>query len=56
VIGWRAGAARSGDGEAGDLLVRVKICVPRNLDAEAEASIETLGRFEDPAIRKELFS
>jgi curved DNA-binding protein len=44
------------EGAAGDLLVRVQIRVPRDLDAEAEAAIETLQRFEDPAIRKELLS
>jgi DnaJ-class molecular chaperone len=44
------------DGSAGDLLVRVQIRVPRDLDAEAKAAIETLERFEDAAIRKELFS
>lgn len=50
------GVPASGKAEPGDLLVRVKICVPRDLDAEAEASIEALGRFEDPTLRKELFS
>jgi DnaJ-class molecular chaperone len=50
------GVPAAGKGEPGDLLVRVKICVPRNLDAEAEAAINALGRFEDPALRKELFS
>jgi curved DNA-binding protein len=47
-------AARAG--APGDLLVRVQIRVPRDLDADAKTALETLQRFEDPAIRKELFS
>jgi DnaJ-class molecular chaperone len=43
-------------GKAGDLLVRVRIRVPRGLDADAAASLEALAPFEDPEIRKELFS
>lgn len=42
-------------GAPGDLLARVQIRVPRNLDEEASTSLEGLARFEDPEIRKELF-
>lgn len=45
----------SGDG-AGDLYARVQIRVPRTLDDEARAALETLARFDEPEIRKELFS
>lgn len=40
----------------GDLLVRVQIQVPQDLDDEANSALDTLRRFEDPAIRKGLFS
>jgi len=50
------GVPASRGAQAGDLLVRVQIRVPRGLDAEAEASLDKLERFEDPGIRKELFS
>ena len=39
----------------GDLLVRVKIAVPRDLDDEARSAVEKLRAFEDPSLRKELF-
>lgn len=40
---------------AGDLLVRLKIVTPTGLDDEGKAAIESLQRFEDPSLRKELF-
>ncbi|NNL85565.1 MAG: J domain-containing protein [Myxococcales bacterium] len=43
-------------GGAGDLLARVQIRVPREIDDEAKAALDTLGRFEDPDLRKGLFS
>jgi curved DNA-binding protein len=43
-------------GDHGDLIVRIQIRVPRDLDEEARASLEELSRYEDPEIRKELFS
>ena len=43
-------------GDQGDLIVRIQIRVPRDLDEEARASLEELSRYEDPEIRKELFS
>lgn len=43
-------------GAPGDLLVRIQIRVPRDLDEQAKASLDALGRFEDPRIREELFS
>jgi len=43
-------------GRAGDLLARIQIRVPRKLDEETKASLDGLARFEDPEIRKELFS
>ena len=43
-------------GPAGDLLVRIQIRVPRDLDEDARASLDALEPFEDPDIRKELFS
>ncbi len=42
-------------GAAGDLLARVQIRVPRDVDAEALRALEGLGRFEDADLRKELF-
>lgn len=42
--------------KAGDLLVRVQIRVPRDLDDDARAAVESLRAFEDPEIRKELSS
>jgi curved DNA-binding protein len=42
-------------GRPGDLLARVQIRVPRNLDETTSASLDGLARFEDPEIRKELF-
>jgi curved DNA-binding protein len=42
-------------GRPGDLLARIQIRVPRNLDEETKASLDGLARFEDPEIRKELF-
>ncbi|MFT5442155.1 MAG: DnaJ-class molecular chaperone [Myxococcota bacterium] len=41
---------------AGDLLVRVQIKVPEKLDDETEALLDAIHPFEDPEIRKELFS
>lgn len=49
------GVPRPRGGRPGDLLVRIQIRVPRNLDEETRASLEGLARFEDPEIRKELF-
>jgi len=43
-------------GTAGDLLVRIEIRVPRGLDEETQALVDGLARFEDPEIRKGLFS
>jgi DnaJ-class molecular chaperone len=43
-------------GAPGDLLVQVQIHVPRGLDEDAKASLEALESFEDPALRKKLFS
>ena len=40
----------------GDLFARVQIRAPRGLDEEARAGLEALERFEDPGLRKELFS
>jgi len=40
---------------AGDMLVRVEIRVPRGLDEEAKQALAGLERYEDPAIRKDLF-
>ena len=42
-------------GAAGDLLVRVEIKVPRDLDEATLATVSTLEPFEDPEIRKGLF-
>jgi DnaJ-class molecular chaperone len=42
-------------GTAASLLVRSAIRVPLGLDAEAEAALTSLERFEDPAMRKKLF-
>jgi DnaJ-class molecular chaperone len=42
-------------GPAGDLLVRVQIRVPREVDDEAKAALDALGRFDDPELRKGLF-
>ena len=42
--------------EAGDLLVRVQIRVPQELDDDARSTVEALRAFEDPEIRKELLS
>lgn len=50
------GIARPGADAPGDLLARVQIRVPRELDDEAKEALETLRRFEDPEIRKGLFS
>jgi DnaJ-class molecular chaperone len=47
-------AARSGS--AGDLFARIQIRVPKQLDDEAAEALDRLGAFEDPDIRKELFS
>jgi len=41
-------------GRPGDLLARIHIRVPRNLDEQTKASVDDLRRFEDPDIRKEL--
>jgi DnaJ-class molecular chaperone len=43
-------------GPAGDLFAQIQIRVPRDLDAETQSSLDGLARFEDPEIRKELFS
>jgi len=43
-------------GKAGDLIVRVQIRVPKGVDEAAKSSLDALARFEDPEIRKELFS
>jgi DnaJ-class molecular chaperone len=43
-------------GAAGDLLVRVQVRVPRGVDAETLEALDALAPFEDPEIRKELFS
>jgi DnaJ-class molecular chaperone len=45
---------RSG-GAAGDLLVRIQIRVPRQLDEDAKTSLDALARHDDPDIRKELW-
>ncbi|MGH0031214.1 MAG: DnaJ C-terminal domain-containing protein [Myxococcota bacterium] len=50
------GVPAAGGGAPGDLLVRVEIRVPRDPDAETRAALEGLARFEDPEIRKGLFS
>jgi DnaJ-class molecular chaperone len=42
-------------GRPGDLLARIQIRVPRNLDEQTRASFDGLSRFEDPEIRKEFF-
>lgn len=47
-------AARGGG--AGDLMVRVQIKVPKNLDVESQATIDGLRAFDNPEIRKEIFS
>lgn len=44
------------DGTPGDLIVRIQIRVPRDLDEASSSAIDALERFDDPAIRKELFS
>ena len=41
---------------AGDLLVRVQIRVPKDLDEAALDAVDDLARFEDPSIRDELLS
>jgi DnaJ-class molecular chaperone len=41
---------------AGDLLARVQIRVPRELDQAARKAAEALGDAEDPDLRKDLFS
>jgi curved DNA-binding protein len=43
-------------GAPGDLFARVQIRVPRGLDADADRVLDGLERFEEPGIRKELFS
>jgi curved DNA-binding protein len=43
-------------GTFGDLLARVLIRMPREVDEEAKAALDALERFEDPEIRKGLFS
>jgi DnaJ-class molecular chaperone len=43
-------------GPPGDLLVRVQVRVPRGVDEQAREALDVLARFEDPEIRKELFS
>lgn len=41
--------------EAGDLLARVQIRVPKEIDDQARAALDELARFEDPDLRKGLF-
>lgn len=43
-------------GPPGDLLVRVQVRVPRGIDESARKALDALAPFEDPEIRKELFS
>ena len=50
------GVGNPSGGPPGDLLVRIRIRVPRGLDDETLASLEALSSYEDPEIRKELFS
>jgi len=42
-------------GDAGDLYVTLQIRVPRDLDDDARAKLEALGRFDPPDLRKDLF-
>jgi DnaJ-class molecular chaperone len=49
------GVPDAGGGQAGDLLVRVEIRVPRGLDDDARSALDVLEKFEDPNLRKELF-
>ena len=42
-------------GSPGDLLVRVQVRVPREVDDEAKAALDALARFDDPELRKGLF-
>jgi len=43
-------------GAAGDLFARVQVRVPREVDDDAKASLDALARFDDPDIRRGLFS
>jgi DnaJ-class molecular chaperone len=43
-------------GPPGDLLTRIQIRVPRGLDEATLVGLDGLARFEDPEVRKELFS
>ena len=49
------GVPETSSAAAGDLLVRLQIKVPSELDADAKNSIEALRKFEDSSIRKDLF-
>jgi len=49
------GVPSSGRDAAGDLLVRIRIVVPKDVDEAAKSALEELARYEDPEIRKELF-
>jgi DnaJ-class molecular chaperone len=42
-------------GDAGDLYVTLQIRVPRDLDDDARAKLEALGRFDPADLRKDLF-
>lgn len=46
---------RPSGGAGGDLFVRIQIRVPTEVDEAGAAALETLGRFDDPDIRKGLF-
>lgn len=49
------GVPSRGAGGSGDLLVRVRIIVPKDLDDAAQSALDALEPYEDPEIRKELF-
>ncbi len=41
--------------EPGDLLARIQVRVPRDVDDEAKAHLDALDRFQDPDLRKGIF-
>lgn len=50
------GVPTPGGAPGGDLLVRIQIRVPREVDEEAKAALEKLAELDDPELRKSLFS